>query len=110
MTTLRTTVLAAAAFLAMGASAAFAQQAQPTGNGTGFMLGGSAATLAPTGNGTAFAPSGNGAGTLNVNSNSAVGAVAVPVAARADTCFVDQPVYNKAGKMIGHHTVDICAQ
>ena len=110
MTTLRTTMLAAAAFLAIGSSAAFAQQAQPTGNGNGFVLGGPAATLAPTGNGTAFAPTGNGAGPAIVNSNGAVGPVAAPRLARAETCFVDRPVYNRAGRVIGHQTVDICAQ
>jgi hypothetical protein len=110
MTTLRTSLLAAAAFLAIGSSAAFAQQAQPTGNGTGFSLGGPAATLAPTGNGTAFAPSGNGAGSATVNSNGATSPVAASGAPRADTCFVDQPIYNRAGRLMGHRTVDICAQ
>ena len=109
MSILRTTAIAAAAFLAIGSGVAFAQQAAPTGNGTNFSLSGPSANLAPTGNGTNFAPSGNGATTASVNSNGWTGAQ-VSGPARADTCFVDQPVYNNRGRVIGHHTIDICAQ
>ena len=109
MSILRTTAIAAAAFLAIGSSVAFAQQVAPTGNGTSFSMGGSAATLAPTGNGTNFAPPGNGASVASVNSNGWTGLQASGPA-RADTCFVEQPVYNNKGRVIGHHTIDICAQ
>jgi len=29
---------------------------------------------------------------------------------RAESCFVQQPIYNKAGHVIGHRTVDQCAK
>lgn len=30
--------------------------------------------------------------------------------ARALGCLADQPVYDRAGNVIGHRTVDVCAQ
>lgn len=30
-------------------------------------------------------------------------------AARADTCMVSQPVYDRSGQVVGHKTVDVCS-
>ena len=111
MNAFRTTAIAAVALFAIGSGVAFAGTVQPTGNGTAFTVGGPAATSASTGSGDNFASSA-AAAPGGVNANEATGAVAAPASgvARADTCFVEQPVYNRAGKAIGHHTVDICAQ
>jgi len=97
MTILRSTILAAAAVLALGSSAALASPdslvpANPAGNANVDLT-------------YRASTAGNGASTGGFTGGSYAAQ-----APRADTCFVDQPVYNKAGKMIGHHTVDICAQ
>jgi hypothetical protein len=47
-----------------------------------------------------------------VNSNQpnpTSGPVGGDAGARADTCFVQQPVYDRAGRVVAHHTIDICS-